>query len=64
MHGATVLFHDAVMRRTPLHAAGEKMLTTLAHTPFNCQTGQTRISVSVLVERSGPENLDNTILLI
>jgi hypothetical protein len=29
MHGATVLVHDAVMRRTPLHAAGEEMTTTL-----------------------------------
>ena len=26
MHGATVLLHDAVMRRTPLHAAGEREL--------------------------------------
>lgn len=26
MHGATVLLHDAVMRRTPLHAAGEHEL--------------------------------------
>jgi hypothetical protein len=29
MHGATVVVHDAVMRRTPLHAAGEEMPTAL-----------------------------------